>query len=653
MTADPLHSAARAPASRPTAIEWWLALAVFLAGFGLRAAWPSRMAVEHFDEGVYASNVFFSGQKRDERYPNQHLYAPPLLPLLIEFTMLVAGPSNLTTMAVNIVAGSLTVPLLWWVARRWFGAAAGLSAATLVAVSDVHIFFSRTALTDVLLVFWMVAAVYLFWEALVTGSRLTLVASAAATGLAWWTKYNGWLPLAIGLAGVVPWIIWTSWAATRVGTIARFTAAEAVRLAVASTAKWGVVAVTAFLIWSPWLWSLQDKGGYRAVLANHRGYVVGPSGWFGSLSRQATKLDQLDGWLSLHGALLAVLVCLVYARLATGRSTWNILYDHRRALVALVAVFGLSLVAGSSAILGIAALSGIVWCLSGSATSQTSSPDRSTVLLAGWLLAAWYFGLSLTTPLYTPYPRLTLPWFAACWLGSGLLIGRTFGLRVDRRGAPCTEFRSDEPLEPDGSLSPSERARVRVEPPDEPPSPPPSPKGRGASTMPTRYERSSVVLVVGAGLIILAVLEPFAVRRSVPGWERRTGIAETVPEVIGAIQSELPDTAPADLDSFVIYTYGEPAALFQLRLAGVGWVRPVQDLNFAQPQAPRPPKPSFLIVGPRARLGPGFSELLAARRDRLRLIQLVPLGRSRLVMLDEATTDDGGHAGVLELYQIE
>jgi len=169
------------------------------------------------------------------------------------------------------------------------------------------------------------------------------------------------------------------------------------------------------------------------------------------------------------------------------------------------------------------------------------------------------------------------------------------------------------------------------------------------------WERVGVraVLLAGVGLAILAGLEPFAVRRNVPGWERRTGVAVAVPELIGAIQAALPDTAPADLDSFVIYTYGEPAALFQLRLAGVGWVRAVQDLNFALPQATRPRQPSFLIVGPRARLTPGFAELLAARKDRLRLIHLVPVRRSRLVTLDEATTSDAVQAGVLELYQIQ
>ena len=117
MIADPAHAATRARSLGSSAVEWRLVVALFLTGIALRAAWPSRLAVEHFDEGVYASNIFFSGEKGDERYPDQHLYAPPLVPLLIEYAMLAPGPSNIAVMAVNIAAGSLTIPLVWWVGR--------------------------------------------------------------------------------------------------------------------------------------------------------------------------------------------------------------------------------------------------------------------------------------------------------------------------------------------------------------------------------------------------------------------------------------------------------------------------------------------------------------------------------------------------------
>src|SRR4029077_8623462 len=115
------------PNSPTGCTELLLVALVTLVALGLLIAWPSQLAVEHFDEGVYASNLFFHDHGGTGHYPDQHLYAPPLLPFLIECAMIVFGTSNAAAMAVSIVAGALTVPLLWWLGRRWFGPTAGLT----------------------------------------------------------------------------------------------------------------------------------------------------------------------------------------------------------------------------------------------------------------------------------------------------------------------------------------------------------------------------------------------------------------------------------------------------------------------------------------------------------------------------------------------
>ena len=277
----------------PVRGEIALLILIVVCGFALRAAYPSKMSIEHFDEGIYASNVWF-GEGEDFRYPNRHLYAPPLLPFLLEWSVILFGPSAAGTMLIGIVCGGGTIGLIWWVARRWFGVEAGIAAATLAAFSDYHLLYSRTALTDVLLLLFVLLAVYFTWEAfrkmrlrwivaagMTTGlashqigivcgggtvgliwwvarrwfgveagiaaatlaafsdyhllySRTALtdvllllfvllavyftweafrkmrlrwiVAAGMTTGLAWWTKYNGWLPLAIGLSGAIPWV---------------------------------------------------------------------------------------------------------------------------------------------------------------------------------------------------------------------------------------------------------------------------------------------------------------------------------------------------------------------------------------------------------------------------------------------------------------
>ena len=105
----------------------------------------------------------------------------------------------------SLLFGTLTIPLIWWVGRQWFGPLSGIAAATLLSLSDFHIAFSRSALTDVPLCFWLLLAVYLFERSFRDLSWLTAIFAGATTGLAWWTKYNGWLPLAISLSGLMAW----------------------------------------------------------------------------------------------------------------------------------------------------------------------------------------------------------------------------------------------------------------------------------------------------------------------------------------------------------------------------------------------------------------------------------------------------------------
>ena len=123
------------PALRVSRQEILWLLAILAAGVALRWMFLSRVAVEHFDEGVYASNIWF-GAEDFYQYPLRCLYAPPLLPALIEsalaFQQIVrpspAVPSPLAVMLPSLLAGSLTPLALWWLARRWFTPAVAIGA---------------------------------------------------------------------------------------------------------------------------------------------------------------------------------------------------------------------------------------------------------------------------------------------------------------------------------------------------------------------------------------------------------------------------------------------------------------------------------------------------------------------------------------------
>ena len=65
---------------------------IILLGLGLRALRPDAIAIEHFDEGVYASNLYCGHLDPPFAYPMRHLYAPPLFPALLEWAQILAGP---------------------------------------------------------------------------------------------------------------------------------------------------------------------------------------------------------------------------------------------------------------------------------------------------------------------------------------------------------------------------------------------------------------------------------------------------------------------------------------------------------------------------------------------------------------------------------
>lgn len=367
-TSADANSLSAKTALRPSIrIESFAVLMLTLVGLTLRVAYPSAMAVEHFDEGVYASNLWFPDG--GFHYPDRHLYAPSLLPALIEWSVIFFGSASWVPMIPSLVFGTLTIPLVWWVGRSWFGPAAGIAAGTLVALSDYHIAFSRSALTDVTLGFWLLLAVYFFESAFQSLNPARAVIAGVVTGFAWWTKYNGWLPLAISLSGLLAWSLFAPRDERQFGR----------RLSL-----WGLAAVTALAVWSPFWWSLPH--GYSEVAANHRQYVVGLAGWWDGFLRQSqTQLYVVRG--------------------TTGLS----------AIVALFAML-FSMPSSSSA-----------WV-----ETQKPPPPLLPAIIdhrlrqTEWLLLAWFIGLTLATPMYRPYPRLVLPWFISACLGIGWLF---FGVK--------------------------------------------------------------------------------------------------------------------------------------------------------------------------------------------------------------------------------
>lgn len=554
------------PSLGATTKREWVFVAIVLAiGIGSRVALPSRMAIEHFDEGVYASNFWF-GPEVGFQYPKRRFYAPPLLPSLIEWSIIfnqIGSDSSgrvslLTPIVPSLLAGCVTLGLVWRMAREWFGARAALATLTIASLSEFHAVYSRAALTEALMLMFFVAAVWTLKRAFSSNSYVCLGFAGLFTGLAWWTKYNGWLPLAVGFGGLVVAF-----------TIDQHFRKHAVRL----VGFWIGTAAIAFAVWSPYLRELQSLGGYAGVAENHGQYIVGVSGWAASLSQQYANLSHFDGWATSCSLGIAMLLAYCVPPM-NHNAKWKRCVQGI-GLCAAGAWFGTALV--------MLALS--IWFICQNLYRRVfaSRLDDSTDDLALYFLAAWIGGLFLVTPLYHPYPRLTLPLLCAIWIGAGAAISRVAELALHQ---------SDNRRASAGWMTGG---------------------------------------VVAAILLLPAI--PKIAGRGMNAWQPRTGWVPVARRIVAEV-GDRAEAAHRDRDGAIVFVYGEPGLFYHLNVEDTQVFIPAGDLDFIDGPKRDDSIPTFLIAGPHAERTASFQDERDHHRDQLKLIAELEFTASDLVLLN-------------------
>jgi 4-amino-4-deoxy-L-arabinose transferase-like glycosyltransferase len=356
------------------------------------------LGLVHFDEGIYAMAGTWALSPRGLGGLDSTLisYAPPGFPVLVGLAYALMGVGDVPAILVSIAAGTVTIPVVGWLACRTFGRGAGAAASAFAALSGVHIAFSRMALTDVsFLLFWLIA--------IGQGQRFIERPGAAraavlgaAVGVAQLFKYNGWL------AGIVAALSAAVWTALRPDT---WSPRKQLPL-------WGWGAFAAMivgLVYWPWFRFVESHGGYAALLAHQRGYMGGVSSWPGYAVRQLEQDRALSGgmaWMAFGGLAGAI------ATIAASRDA-----DESRCSPATRAVIALTLPALCSFFHG-ALFGALLWMIVFAMTGLKSPTTPVVVLVVGWSLMAFM------TPFYHPYARLLLPLQAFAWV----LLGGAFAI---------------------------------------------------------------------------------------------------------------------------------------------------------------------------------------------------------------------------------
>ena len=158
-----LGSLARRPAT-------WAAL-ITLLGFGLRVwaleSFPPGWRDDELIESLVISRNILGGDLAfyyADASGHEALYHALNAVFLALF-----GPTGLGIRLLSAVLGTLAVPLTYALGRRLFGAAVGLSAATLLAVSFWGLMYSRVGIRHSLTPVLALVAFFWFWKAMEAG----------------------------------------------------------------------------------------------------------------------------------------------------------------------------------------------------------------------------------------------------------------------------------------------------------------------------------------------------------------------------------------------------------------------------------------------------------------------------------------------------
>jgi 4-amino-4-deoxy-L-arabinose transferase-like glycosyltransferase len=382
---EPASPQSTAPDASPPigALEVLLVALAVVSGLVLRGWHLGDVGLTHFDEGVYAFTGLGVADPSQPRrfFPDQQKFSPPVYFSLVALANLLGISPDRSPIVVNVGMGTLTIPVVWALARRWFGPVAAAAAAWLVALSEFHILMSRSALTDVTFALVFLVALGGVLLALERGTRGAAVGAGLLVGLAWNTKYHGWFALVIGAM-----VIAARWRLEHAGR-AWFRRA---------LGNWVLMCVVAGVCYLPWSVFIQSQAAGSSGWAAYFATMLGLD-WFGSLWRQVQQQAYLEGPWSRASVPLAVLAAqLVAGRRGQALSRWLL----PAAAVAALLVGS----AGSALVLAVVALV-LSW--------------KRGMTGGAWLLAALLLLWFVMGPIYHPYFRLLLPFTLATFVLAG------------------------------------------------------------------------------------------------------------------------------------------------------------------------------------------------------------------------------------------
>ncbi|MGE3620685.1 MAG: glycosyltransferase family 39 protein [Acidimicrobiia bacterium] len=195
----PHHAPRRRPWSRARDLDVPFLAGLFVAAVGVRVVTTRSLWIDEATTVAQARMPFWS-MLDDLRRTDVH---PPLHHVVLWATTRLVGTGELAIRAPSILAGALTVPAAYGLAREAFDRRSARVVAVLAVPAPFLVWYSQEARMYALFMLAGTLAVWAQLVALRTGRTAAYVAWALAAAAMVWSQWFGLLPLAVQVAATV------------------------------------------------------------------------------------------------------------------------------------------------------------------------------------------------------------------------------------------------------------------------------------------------------------------------------------------------------------------------------------------------------------------------------------------------------------------
>lgn len=261
---------------RPTRRELALLAAILLAGALLRGAYLHELRVDpmfhapaldaeyhdYWARGLASGDWTPPEGKPDPRIASTPYFRPPGYPYALAAVRALAERSPTPPRLAQFALGLVTAAAAWWIARRWFGSVAGLTAAALSSVCWTTVYFEGQLLDPALMAFLAILAVIAAARLLDAPTPARALAAGAALGIGALVRPNVLLIVPVAA-------LWVAWIAGRSGN-RRSRAAAAAALLAGSLLAVAPAALRNRIVGGEWV-LISSNAGINLYVGNNDG----------------------------------------------------------------------------------------------------------------------------------------------------------------------------------------------------------------------------------------------------------------------------------------------------------------------------------------------------------------------------------------------